>query len=282
MKIIKGNFSDQNKKQKNPAQKKDQDIPIIQSGEEKYSGMLLDLIQPYMEAHPAPIEFERKVQLGSIAWNLASSTELNIPGYKDILKSAAKEAGLDKKQIDIIKKMAVDKQKKFPGQNLFIQNYNFEEDTDKELRVKVNCISFIDMMNETLDNDDDDFDYSDFDEDYFDEADYGYEYEEGALDRTAISVNYKPALIEWAKKINIVVSGSGGNVIYLIDETETEKETYDWLKKNFQMIMEDELEDITTKKRKWPKLSYEVFCDFFDVKFHSMIWDFERRPIKKY
>ena len=74
MKIIKGNFSDQNKKQKNSLKKKNPDIPVITDEDENYSVMLLDLIKPYMDANPTADELEEKLQLGIMAWNLASFT----------------------------------------------------------------------------------------------------------------------------------------------------------------------------------------------------------------
>ena len=110
MKIIKGNFSDQNKKQKNSLEKKNPDIPVFSEEDENYSFMLLDLIKPYMGANPTKDELEEKLQLGIVAWNLAISKSLGIPGYDDSLKSAAAEARFDKKQVELIKKMEKDKQ----------------------------------------------------------------------------------------------------------------------------------------------------------------------------
>ena len=278
MKVIKGNFSDQNKKQKNSLEKKNEDISIISDEDGNYSVMLIDLIKPYMNANPTADDLEEKLELGIIAWNLAIQKPLGISGYNDSLKSAVAEAGLNKKQVEMVKKMEKDKQTKYPEHNSFIKDYELKEDTDNRMQVMVNCLPLMDIMAEGMDFDDDDFDDDDFDDDDLLEND---QYEEGIVDRSAFSLNYKPAFIEWAKKVNNVHK-PGESVIYLIDEKDSEQEANDWLKKNFQKIMSDELATVTEDKRKWPKLNYKVFCDFFEVQYHQMIWDTEERPVKKY
>ncbi|MEO6844209.1 MAG: hypothetical protein ABI184_03490, partial [Ginsengibacter sp.] len=244
MKVIKGNFSDQNKKQKNSLEKKNEDIPIISDEDGNYSVMLIDLIKCYMDANPTADDLEEKLQLGILAWNLAIQKPLGIEGYNDSLKSAVAEAGLNKKQVELIKKMEKDKQTKYPEHNSFIKDYELKEDTDNRMKVMVNCLPLMDMMSEGLDLDDDDFDDDDLLE--------NDQYEEGIVDRSAFSLNYKSAFKEWAKKANINIKPTV-NVIYLVDEKDSEQEANDWLKKNFQKIMSDELAAVTDNKRKWPK-----------------------------
>lgn len=273
MKVIKGNFSE---KDKTP--KKNHKVPIIYEEDGNYSVMLLDLIKPYMEANPTADELEEKVQLGVLAWNLSISKSLGVPDYNDILKSAVAEAGFDKEQVEIVKKIAKDKQKKFSGHNNFIESYEMKEDADNRMKVMVTCLPLLDMMKEEMDIDDEDFDDDDFDDDDLPEND---QYEEGIVDRSAFSISHKSAFVEWAKKANNILNPTG-SIIYLIDEKESEQEADDWLKKNFQKLMIDELAEVTDDKRKWPKLNYKVFCEFFEVQFHEMIWDTEEKPVKKY
>ena len=277
MKIIKGNFSDQNKKKKNSLEKKNPDTPVFSEEGENYSVMLLDLIKPYMDANPTADELEETLQLGIVAWNLAIPKSLGIPGYDDSLKAAAEKKGFNKKQVDLIKKMEKDKQKKYAEHSGFIQNYELKEDTDGRMKVMLTCLPLMDIM-EAMDFDDEDFDDEDFDDEDFDDDD---QYEEGIVNRSAFLVSHKPAFIEWAKKESGIVE-SGKSVIYLVDENDSEQEVNDWLKKNFQKIMTDELAEITEDKRKWPKLNYKVFFDFFEVQYHPMVWDTEEKPLEKY
>ena len=285
MKVIKGNFSDQNKKQKNSLEKKNPDIPVFSEEDENYSVMLLDLIKPYMGANPTKDELEEKLQLGIVAWNLAISKSLGIPGYDDSLKSAAAEAGFDKKQVELIKKIEKDKLKKYPEHANFIQNYELQEDTDSRMKVMLTCLPLMDMMADMdfddEDLDDEDFDDEDFDDDDDDDLPENDQYEEGILNRSAFSVNHKSDFKEWAKKANNIFNPVG-SVIYLIDEQDSEQAANNWLKNNFQKIMVGELAEVTNEKRKWPKLNYKVFCDFFEIKFHGMIWDTEEKPLRKY
>ena len=153
-----------------------------------------------------------------------------------------------------------------------------KEDTDSRMKVVVTCLPLMDMMEEGMDFDDEDFDDEDFDDDDLIEND---QYEEGIVNRSALLISHKPAFIEWATKESGIVE-SGESVIYLIDEKDSEQEVNDWLKKNFQKIMTDELAEVKDDKRKWPKLNYKVFCDFFEVQYHPMVWDTEEKPLGKY
>lgn len=277
MKVIKGNFSEENKKQKNSLEKKNPDIPEISDEDGNYSVMLLDLIKPYMDANPTAEELEEKLEFGIVAWNLAIPKSLGIPGYKDSLKSVVAEAGFNKKEVELIKKMEKDKQKKYPEHTSFIKDYELKEDTDNRMKVMVNCVPLMDIMAD-MDFDDEDFDDDDFDDDDLPEND---QYEEGIVNRSALSINHKSAFIEWSKKAGNILNHERG-VIYLVDEKDSEQEVNDWLKNNFQKIMVSELAEVTNEKRKWPKLNYKVFCDFFDVKFHGIVWDAEEKPLRKY
>ena len=282
MKVIKGNFSDHNRKKKSAVPKKNQDIPVIQDEDGNYSTMLLDLIKPYMDADPSVDEAEEMIQMGILAWNLSISQSLGIPGHNENLKSAVVEAGFGKKQVEQVKKMEKDKLVKFPEHTKFIKSYVLEDDSDNRMKVTLTCIPLGDMLMEVMDFDEDDFDDEEFDDDDFpfDDTDDS-QYEEGMVDRSAFSLKHKPAYIDWAKKTNDILDPTN-NVIYLIEEKVSEAEAFDWLKKNFKKFMNEELEEVTDDKKKWPKLTYKVFCDFFEAQFHSMIWDTVEEPLNKY
>ena len=282
MKVIKGNFSEHNKKKGSSVQKKNHDIPVIHDEDGNYSNMLLDLIKPYMDEDPPAEEAEEMIQIGMLAWNLSISKSLGIPGHNEILKSAVAEAGFGKKQVEQVKKMEKDKLMKFPEHTKFIENYVLEEDSDNRMKVTLTCIPLADMMMEVIGLDEDDFDDEAFDADdfLFDDMDDS-QYEEGMVDRSAFSLKHKPAFIEWAKKTNNILNPTD-SVIYLIQEKGSEEEAINWLKKNFKKFMNDELAEITNDKKKWPKLTYKAFCDFFETQFYPMIWDTVEEPINKY
>ena len=280
MKVIKGNFSDQNKKKKSAIQKNKEDIPVIYDEEDNYSHMLLDLIKPYMDDNHGEDELEETIQLGIIAWNLSISKSLGIPEHNESLKAAIAEAGFGKRQVEVAKKMEKDKLKKFPEYTTFIEDYEVEVDSENRIKLTVTCISLMDMMMEEMGIDEDDDEEYDDDDFPFDDMD-DIQYEEGIVDRSAFSLKHKSAFIEWAKKTNKNPELTG-NVIYLIEEKESEEEANKWLKKNFKKLMEGELTEVTNDKRKWPKLTYTLFCDFFEVQFHSMIWDTVEESLDKY
>ena len=273
MKVIKGNFSDKNKM---PG--KNQKASVIYDEDGNYSLMLLDLIKPYMNVDPAGEELEEMVQLGMFAWNLSISKSLGVPGHNEISKSAIAKAGFDKEQVEIVKKIRRDKQNKFPEHTAFIESYELQEDTDKRMKVMVSCIPLMDMIDlmGEMDIDDDDFD-----DDDFDSLDDDSQYEEGILNRSAFSLTHKPAFIEWAKKAEFSFKPQE-NSIFLFEEKESEQQANAWLKKNFKKLMLPELEDVTVDEKKWPKLTYKVFCEFFGIQYYDMIFDTEEMPVTKY
>lgn len=281
MKVIKGNFSDHNKKKESSVQKKNQDIPVIQDEGGSYSIMLLDLIKPYLGENPTGDKLEEMVQIGMLAWNLSISKSLGIPEHNEIIKTAVAESGFDKKQVELLKRIETDKQEKHPDHTNFIASYEITKGNDNIITVRLTCIPLGDMLREVMDLDEDDFDDEEFDADDFpfDDTDDS-QFEEGMVDRSAFSLKHQSAFTEWAKKINNILDPTG-SVIYLIEEKGSEEEAINWLKKNFKKFMNDELAEVTDDKKKWPKLTYKVFCDFFEVQFHPMIWDTVEEPINK-
>ena len=282
MKVIEGNFSDQNKKKKSPMQKINQDTPVIHAEEGNYSIMLLDLIKPYTGENPTADKLEEMIQIGMLAWNLSISKSLGMPGHNEVSKSAILEAGFNKNQVEILKKIEAEKLKKLPEHTIFIESYELTEDSDSRMSVNITVIPIADMLMGGMGFDEDDSDNDDFDENEFpfEDADEA-QYEEGIVNRSAFSLKHKPAFIEWAKKANKNPELIG-NVIYLIEEKDSEEEANIWLKKNYKELMEGELEEVTINLKKWPKLTYSIFCDFFEVQFHSMIWDSVKEPIDKF
>jgi hypothetical protein len=277
MKVIKGNFSGHNKEKESSGQKTNEEIPFIYDEDGNYSTMLLDLIKPYMDADPSVNEAEDMIQMGILAWNLSISQSLGIPEHNEILKSAIEEVGLGKKQVELVRKMEKDKLKKYPDYTKFIENYVIEDDSDNRMKVTLTCTPLADIIMKEIGMEEDEFDEEDFDPDDRDNAQYA----EGIVERSAFSLKQKPAFREWAKKLNIILPPTD-SVIYLIQELGSGEEPFDWLKKNFKKFMNEELSEVTNDKKKWPKLTYNVFCNFFEAQFHSMIWDTEEEPINKY
>lgn len=70
--------------------------------------------------------------------------------------------------------------------------------------------------------------------------------------------------------------------IYLIREMDSNEAIQKWLKKNFDNIFINELNDWHTDEQVWPdNRNYKMFSEWFDVELHSMILDLEKRPITK-
>lgn len=110
-----------------------------------------------------------------------------------------------------------------------------------------------------------------------------YYYE--SIDRNAILVRPKKLFYDWVNKMfkkDKPISESDENNIYLIREMESNEEIRRWVKKNFDKIFVNELNDWCTDESGWPtNRTYKMFCDWFDVEVHSMVLDLEEFPVTK-
>jgi hypothetical protein len=105
-----------------------------------------------------------------------------------------------------------------------------------------------------------------------------------SINRNAIMVKPKQPLLDWINTIypdNPVEEEQEGT-IYLVKESDSNEETEKWLKKNYDDIFQNELNDWHTDEKDWPqKRTYKQFMEWFAVEVYSMIFDLEKADIKK-
>jgi hypothetical protein len=271
MKLIKGDFFERNKGAAFTKQKLEkQGYKTMLNEEVPYSAMLLDLIKPYMAATPHPDELEEMLGLGIVGWNMAISKGTGFPGFQQLFDATLSSMEINKKDKAIIKNIMAAKQEKYAQHMNFIENYELNEDENGVMHVSVISKPFSDLMNDNVMEDED-----------LEEL----QYEEGFVNRNALLVKPKPAFWNWFKQNDNDFEAPQlppEHTIYLIGEKDSDKETADWLKKNFDKIFINELEGWITDEHYWPKKrNYKMFTDFFEVEYHSMVMDLEKEPVIK-
>jgi len=76
------------------------------------------------------------------------------------------------------------------------------------------------------------------------------------------------------------VSDIGENNIYLIREMGSNEDIKKWIKKNFDNLFINELNDWYSDESGWPtNRNYKMFTEWFNVEIHSMVLDFEEFPV---
>lgn len=105
------------------------------------------------------------------------------------------------------------------------------------------------------------------------------------IDRNAIIVRPKRPLYNWISSIfkgEAPVFEKEESNVYLISEMDSNEDVKRWLKKNFDQIFTNELNDWYTVEDRWPKKrTYKMFEEWFDIEINSMILDLEDGPITK-
>jgi hypothetical protein len=105
------------------------------------------------------------------------------------------------------------------------------------------------------------------------------------IDRNAILVRPKKPFYDWLNKVfneERHISDKDENNIYLIREMGSNEDIKKWIKKNFDNLFANELNDWYTDESGWPtNRTYKMFRDWFDVEVHSMVLDLEEFPVTK-
>jgi hypothetical protein len=106
-----------------------------------------------------------------------------------------------------------------------------------------------------------------------------------SINRNAILVRPKKPFFDWLNNLfkdEDPVSEMEENNIYLIREMAGNDDIKKWIKKNFDSLFSNELNDWYSDESAWPaNRTYKMFCEWFDVEVHSMILDLEEFPVSK-
>ncbi|MFP4024547.1 MAG: hypothetical protein ACLFVR_08470 [Thiohalospira sp.] len=106
-----------------------------------------------------------------------------------------------------------------------------------------------------------------------------------SIDRNAIVVRPKQPFFDWLNKIfqdedPIVISEE--NNIYLVKEMDSNGLVLEWVKRNYDHIFVNELNDWYTDEKAWPQnRTYKMFSEWFEFEICSMILDLEDYPVTK-
>lgn len=74
--------------------------------------------------------------------------------------------------------------------------------------------------------------------------------------------------------------GNDGADTFLVPNFDSIKETEEWLKENFILILERQLEGWCTDPELWPKpLNWKLFVSFLDYKLHTIVRDLANEPL---
>jgi len=105
------------------------------------------------------------------------------------------------------------------------------------------------------------------------------------INRNAIVVKVKKPLFDWLNSVSrdeILFSGDEEGTIYLLREMDSNEETDQWLKRNFDKIFKSELISWHTNKQDWPKnRTFGMFKEWFDYDIISLVYDLEKTDILK-
>lgn len=104
------------------------------------------------------------------------------------------------------------------------------------------------------------------------------------INRGAIILRYKEPAVRWINQTdpyrghqNITLEeANNDSTVYLISNRDAEDDhaVSQWVKKNFKVLFEAELEDWYNEPALWPKkLTYKLFQEWFDVESHSVLID---------
>jgi hypothetical protein len=260
-----------------------------------YSKLLLELIKPYQQSKGImPVdELEYLLDLGIAAWNLAVYKTKDKFFYTTYLRGMRGKDGLTKEDKKLLMKLVADKEKRF-GQYTDTLLEDFEIMEEKDDKVLVNVISkpFGSFIEETLNEGllnipfesaghDDGFDDKEDDAEYEDMPDYILP----VVNRNAVMIKAKQPFHDWLRKIyfpEVPPQLCEEPNLYLLPDFETDRETEEYLKNNFNRIFGSELWGWNTDEQNWPaNRTYKMFKDWFEVKMQCMVIDMANYPLEK-
>ena len=275
MKAYKGGKKENQQSETNPnrlraiqqAEAKGNKVNLNESGR-KYSDMLLQLIAPYHEDVPELDDLEYLLDIATVAWNIANMKKLLPPAGKIMLDEVRQSFADSKEDIQLLDKLIKAKAKTFPTEDIFIREFSIDPVKDGGY-VTVTTVALQDFLSSELNEEE-------VEEDNF---------APGYINRNGFSVLPKQPFFEWVQKTTgttFLPAEINESTVYLLEEKQSNEEITEWLKENFDKVFQKELEAWIADEKKWPRnRTYQVFTNWFDVKFHSMIYDLEDYPVDK-
>lgn len=111
------------------------------------------------------------------------------------------------------------------------------------------------------------------------------------INRAALILKYKEPAVKWINEADPYEEDPGitmeavnsDRTVYLIMDHDADNEDVlkEWIKRNFKMIFEHELEGWYTDEGLWPqKRTMKLFYQWFDVECHTVIEDTVGLPIE--
>jgi hypothetical protein len=105
------------------------------------------------------------------------------------------------------------------------------------------------------------------------------------IDRNAILVRPKRPFFDWANSVfkgGPPINERDECNIYLVREMASNEDVLKWVRKHFEDLFANELNDWCTDEDRWPqKRTYALFTAWFEVEVHSMVLDLEEGPVTK-
>lgn len=105
-----------------------------------------------------------------------------------------------------------------------------------------------------------------------------------SVNRNAILVKAKKPFYDWLNYVDPefpVVENEEGTV-YLVKEMQSNDKIENWLKKNYDKIFVNEMNDFHTIETDWPqKRTYKIFKEWFSIEISSLIVDMEDKELEK-
>ena len=243
----------------------------------KFSKMLQELITPYYRKLPFVENLEGLLNMAVIAWNIGSMKVAFPQLYKIMLGEAKAQLGNNKEDIQLLEKLIKERVKKFAGHDEFIHDFEINETDDGQFFVSVTAKPLAAFLNDTM-LDDEDEDDDDDDEDDFN-------FEAGFINRIAITIKPKQSFLDWLQQMEgntLFPQKIEDDNIYLLEEKDTNEEIESYLRKNFDKIFMAELRLWYEDEKLWPaKRDYKMFREWFDVAYHSTVYDLEDFPVDK-
>jgi hypothetical protein len=103
--------------------------------------------------------------------------------------------------------------------------------------------------------------------------------------RCALILKPKKPFFDWLNSIDPIDSEltvHDDSAVYLLPDFEEKSQIQNWLKKNFDELFCDQLNNWYIDDTLWVKnRTFEMFKEWFDYSMHTMIWDTLEEPIEK-